>query len=74
LNPQRLYWWKDRLREWESTTESGGSLVPVVSREAAAAAVRLRLPDGGAVEIDSEAVSAGWVASLIRELASSSEG
>lgn len=74
LNPQRLYWWKDRLSEWESTKEAGGgSLVPVVSREAAVAAVRLRLLDGGTVEIDSEAVSAAWVASLIRELASSSE-
>ena len=74
LNPQRLTWWRDRLGEWETTpAATGGSLVPVVSGVTAGAPVRLHVPGGATVEIDSEAVPAAWVASLLRELASSSE-
>jgi hypothetical protein len=69
LNPQRLSWWRDRLGQWEAT---GGALVPVVSTEAGAP-VRVRLPGGATVEVDSEAVEATWVASLLRGLASASE-
>jgi transposase-like protein len=72
LNSQRLTWWRDRLGEWETTSASGASFVPVVRTEAGAP-VRVRLPGGATVEIDSEAVEATWVASLLRGLASPSE-
>jgi len=73
LNPQRLYWWRERLGEWEARAATGGCLVPVVTGNAAGAPVRLHVPGGATVEIDSEAVAAAWVARLLRGLASSSE-
>lgn len=76
-NPQRLTWWQERLGEWEGDAKaapaSGAAFVPVISAVGAAASVVVRLPGGVVLEADSQIVPARWVATLLRELAASSE-
>jgi hypothetical protein len=74
LNPQRLTWWQERLGDWEAApTAEVGAFVPMVARGAVVAPVCVRLPTGAVVEVDSEAVPAAWVASLLRALSAASE-
>ena len=71
LVPQRLAWWKKRLRASRPETSAALTLVPatVIDATAVAAArpaAMIRLPHGIVIEIDS--ASPSWIAALAREL------
>lgn len=76
VTPERLYWWRRRLRETDKPKGKRSrrrkaatiSLIPaqVVSDAAATTGVVVRLPDD--VVIDLGDASPVWVAALIREL------
>src|SRR5262249_11590964 len=74
LVPQRLAWWKKRLRAARPETSAALTFVPAAVIGAAPAstatpAAAIRLPHGIVIEIDG--VSPAWVAALARELARS---
>ena len=74
LVPQRLAWWRKRLRASRSETSAALTLVPatVIDATAAAAAgsaAMIRLPHGIVIEL--EGASPSWIAALARELARS---
>jgi transposase-like protein len=70
LVPQRLWWWRKRLRD-RSATSTGLTLLPatVIGAEQADPAAVIRLPNGVAIELT--AAPPDWVAALARELARS---
>jgi hypothetical protein len=73
-SPQRLAWWKKRLRRPRLETNTALTFVPAAVIGAAPASTAtttaaIRLPYGFVIEIDS--VSPAWVAALARELARS---
>lgn len=72
IGPQRLYWWRGRLAEWERVAPSPRLLVPVVTTAPSApvgsAQLRLRY---GEVELelrDAAAVPPTWLAEVMRAL------
>lgn len=71
LVPQRLAWWRKRLRSARSEASTTLTLVPaaVIGAATAAPAAVVRLPHGIVIEIDG--VSPAWVAALACELARS---
>jgi hypothetical protein len=74
LVPQRLAWWRKRLRASRLETSGSLTLVPAtVTGDAAigsaGATAMLRLPHGIVIEIDG--ASPSWIAELARELARS---
>lgn len=74
LVPQRLAWWRKRLRASRSETSAALTLVPATVIDTAAVApagpaAMIRLAHGIVIEIDD--VSPAWVAALARELARS---
>lgn len=73
LVPQRLAWWKKRLRISPAKAGMAVTLVPATVIGAvpgsAAPAAMIRLAHGITIEIDG--VSPAWVAALARELARS---
>jgi hypothetical protein len=74
LVPQRLAWWKKRLRASRSETSAALTLVPATVIDAASApstgpAAMIRLPHGIAIEL--EGATPSWIAALARELARS---
>jgi len=71
LVPQRLAWWRKRLRAARRERSATLTLVPatVIGGATAGPAAVIRLADGTVIEIDS--VSSAWVAALARELARS---
>src|SRR5215468_8444397 len=71
LVPQRLAWWRKRLRAARSETSTTLTLVPatvvgVAAAASAAPAAMIRLPHGIVIELDG--VSPTWIAALAREL------
>jgi transposase-like protein len=76
LEPQRLYWWRNRLSEWSAAHDHGAPLlVPVVTpfsrvSRAELASPQLRLVCGEVqVELaDAAAVSPEWLAAVVRAL------
>jgi len=71
LVPQRLAWWRKRLRAARPQTNTALTFVPAAVISAAPAATStltaaLRLPHGMVIEI--EGASPAWVAALAREL------
>jgi hypothetical protein len=71
LVPQRLAWWRKRLRSARPEAITTLTLVPaaVIGGATAAPAAAVRLPHGIVIEIDG--ASPAWVAALARELARS---
>lgn len=74
LVPQRLAWWRKRLRTSRPETSTAVTFVPaavigVAPTSAATATAVIRLADGTVIEIDG--ASPAWVAALARELARS---
>jgi hypothetical protein len=74
LVPQRLAWWKKRLRGARPQTSTALTFVPAAVIGAAPASTAtptaaIRLPHGIVIEI--EGVAPAWVAALARELARS---
>jgi len=73
LVPQRLAWWRKRLREPrpEASTSTALTFVPaaVIGGGAAGASAMIRLPHGIVIELDG--ASPIWIAALARELARS---
>ena len=69
LVPQRLAWWRKRLRVAGPQTSTALTFAPAAVIGAAAAAAAIRLPHGIVIEIDG--VSPAWVAALACELARS---
>ena len=68
LNPQRLLWWRKRLKSSEETALAPLTFIPAVVTAGAAATV-VRLPGGVAVELaDVAAVPTSWIAALAAEL------
>jgi transposase-like protein len=70
LVPQRLAWWRKRLRAARPQT-AALTFVPaaVIGAATAHPAAAIRLPNGMVIEL--EGVSPTWVAALARELARS---
>lgn len=68
LVPQRLAWWRKRLRIAGPETSTALTFAPaaVIGAAAAAPAAAIRLPHGIVIEIDG--VSPAWVAALACEL------
>ena len=70
LVPQRLAWWRKRLRgsRPEASTTPPLTFVPaaVIGAGTASAAAVIRLPHGIVIEIDG--ASPAWIAALAREL------
>jgi hypothetical protein len=71
LVPQRLAWWRKRLRTSRSETSPTLTLVPATVIDATAVAsagpaATIRLPQGITIELDS--ASPSWIAALAREL------
>ncbi len=74
LVPQRLAWWRKRLRTSRSEASAALTLVPATVVDAIAVAstgpaAMIRLPHGIVIEL--EGASPSWVAALARELARS---
>jgi hypothetical protein len=71
LVPQRLAWWRKRLRSARPEASTTLTLVPaaVIGAATTAPAAVVRLPHGIVIEIDG--VSPAWVAALACELARS---
>ena len=74
LVPQRIAWWRKRLRASRSETSAALTLVPAAVIDATAVAsagpgAMIRLPDGIVIELDG--ASPSWIAALARELARS---
>ena len=74
LVPQRLAWWRKRLRTSRSETSAALTLVPATVIDAttvasAGPAAMIRLPQG--ITIEFEGASPTWIAALARELARS---
>jgi hypothetical protein len=71
LVPQRLAWWKKRLRVARPETSTTLTFAPaaVIGAATTAPAAVMRLPHGIVIEIDG--VSPAWVAALACELARS---
>jgi len=71
LVPQRLAWWRKRLRAARPQTSTALTFVPatVIGAATVGPAAVIRLPHGVVIEI--EGVSPAWVAALARELARS---
>jgi hypothetical protein len=69
LVPQRLEWWRRRLRRPSSSSTSWISFVPATVRATPldAAAAVVRLPDGLSIELT--AATPAWIAALARALA-----
>ena len=68
LVPQRLAWWRKRLRAARPETSTALTFVPaaVIGAATVDPAAVIRLPYGIVIEIDG--VSPAWVAALAREL------
>ena len=71
LVPQRLAWWRKRLRVAGPETSTALTFAPaaVIGAAAAAPAAAIRLPHGIVIEVDG--VSPAWVAALACALARS---
>lgn len=74
LVPQRLAWWRKRLRASRSETTAALTLVPATVIDATAVAsagpaAMIRLAHGIVIELDG--ASPSWIAALARELARS---
>jgi len=71
LVPQRIAWWRNRLRDRRPAVPAEITFVPaaVIGAEPAEPAAVIRLPHGVAIELSG--ASANWVAALARELARS---
>jgi hypothetical protein len=71
LVPQRLWWWRKRLREQPPETPKALTFVPatVIGVEPIARAAVIRLPHGVVIEL--AGASPSWVAALARELSRS---
>ena len=74
LVPQRLAWWRKRLRGSRTETRAALTLVPATVIDATAVApagpaATIRLPHGIVIELDG--ASPSWIAALTRELARS---
>lgn len=69
LVPQRLEWWRRRLRRSSSSSTPSISFVPATVRGAPvdAAAAVVRLPDGLSIELTG--ATPAWIAALARALA-----
>ena len=72
LVPQRLAWWRKRLRTSQSETSAALTLVPATVIDTAPVAstghaVMIRLAHGIVIELDGAPPS--WIAALARELA-----
>ena len=71
LNPQRLHWWAKRLAEWDAESEATSFVeAEVLARHGTGvgAPVRVHTRSGVLVEVETGAVDARWVATLVREL------
>jgi transposase-like protein len=68
LVPQRLAWWRKRLRAARPQTTTALTFIPaaVIGAAIAHPAAVIRLPNGMVIEL--EGVSPTWVAALAREL------
>ncbi|HEU4730645.1 MAG TPA: hypothetical protein VFT22_22265 [Kofleriaceae bacterium] len=66
--PQRLAWWRKRLRAARPQTTTALTFIPaaVIGAAIAHPAAVIRLPNGMVIEL--EGVSPTWVAALAREL------
>jgi transposase-like protein len=71
LVPQRVAWWRNRLRDQRPVVPAEITFAParVTGAEPADPAAVIRLPHGIAIEVNGASVS--WVAALARELARS---
>ena len=72
VSDTRLRWWRDRLGEWNATSEpTEPRLVPaVVTTVSSAAAVTVHVPGGVTIEVtDTAAVPAEWMVAVTRGLA-----
>jgi hypothetical protein len=71
LVPQRLAWWRKRMREPRPEASTALTFVPaaVIGSGSAAPSVMIRLPHGIMIELDG--ASPIWIAALARELARS---
>ena len=71
LVPQRLAWWRKRLRATRPEASTALTFVraTVIGAATVVSAAVIRLPHGVVIEIDG--VSPAWVAALARELARS---
>ncbi|HEU4726672.1 MAG TPA: hypothetical protein VFT22_02250 [Kofleriaceae bacterium] len=71
LVPQRLWWWRKRLRGQLPETPKALTFVPatVIGAEQVTRGAVIRLPSGIAIELDG--ASPSWIAALARELARS---
>ncbi len=71
LVPQRLAWWRKRLREPRPEASTALTFVPaaVIGGGGAAPSAMIRLPHGVVIELDG--ASPIWIAALARELARS---
>jgi hypothetical protein len=72
LVPQRLGWWKKRLRALPPETSSALTFVPaaVIDPVSSAPVAMIGLPNGIVIKLES--ASPAWIAALARELARSS--
>ena len=72
LVPQRLWWWRKRLRELPPEAPKALTFVPatVIDPELATRVAVIRLPHGVVIEL--AGASPSWVAALARELSRSS--
>jgi len=71
LVPQRLAWWRKRLREPRPEASTALTFVPtaVIGGAGTAPSAMIRLPHGVVIELDG--ASPIWIAALARELARS---
>jgi hypothetical protein len=71
LVPQRLAWWRKRLRAPRAEASTALTFVPaaVIGATPVAPTAMIRLPHGIAIELDG--ASPTWIAALARELARS---
>lgn len=69
LVPQRLEWWRKRLRASSSSHPSSLTFIPATVREAppSVAVAVVRLADGISIEVTG--VSPAWIAAVARALA-----
>lgn len=64
---KRLYWWKRRFASPAATNANSElSLIPATVIETAATSIRIRLPNG--IAIESTNTSPAWLAAIVAEL------
>ena len=68
LNPQRLLWWRKRLKSSKETALAPLTFIPAEVTGATASVV-LRLPGGVVIELaDAAGVAPSWISALVAEL------